>query len=79
MIYMTSPIGGAMHVYSEGDAVAAEKMGWVRSVEPTAADIIAAKTLKIKRGPGRPRKVDTDDVQRTGFERDAGHSGHAGR
>ena len=36
MIYMVHPQHGAMHVYDEGQAVANEKNGWVRTQEPSA-------------------------------------------
>lgn len=70
MIYMTHPQHGAMHVYSEAEAVANEKNGWVREVKtapvtpiseqlPAAAPIatdVAPIALTTKRGPGRPKK-----------------------
>lgn len=33
MIYLTHPLHGAKHAYSEPEAVADEKNGWVRQIE----------------------------------------------
>lgn len=66
MIYLTHPDHGAHHVYSEGEAIEAEKRGWSRAkwppepgkkVEAPAAAPAAseAPAVPVKK-PGRPKK-----------------------
>lgn len=43
LIRMTNPKHGAMHVYSESDALAHEKLGWVRDVEAKPAPVQPAQ------------------------------------
>lgn len=66
LIYVKHPLHGAMHVYSELEAVWHESIGWVRHPWPPLPEPDEARIEVKKRGPGRPRKVDEttpdDDV-----------------
>lgn len=54
LIYMQHKEHGNHIVYSEDEAVANEKNGWVRSEFPTAKK--AVEQVETRRGPGRPKK-----------------------
>ena len=41
-IYMTNPMHGAMHVYSESEALANEKNGWVRAQWPPPPKVVVS-------------------------------------
>lgn len=55
IVYMKHPLHGAMHVYSEQEAVWHESIGWVRHPWPPEPEPEEEQAV-VKRGPGRPRK-----------------------
>lgn len=60
MYYMTHPVHGAMHVYSEQEVEANKVNGWklVNQDEPPESlpEPVFATPPPPRRGPGRPRK-----------------------
>ena len=62
MIYMTHPQHGAMHVYSEPEAVANEKNGWVRSNEQK--EKIELVEPAVNSAPNQPILPDSPELLR---------------
>jgi len=50
-IYLTNPVHGARHAYSETEAQQNEKNGWVRVPEPTAEEIAALRGYNTSAEP----------------------------
>jgi len=63
MIYMTHPLHGAMHVYSEGEAVQNESRGWTRSEWPPKLTVEQVgtndptETAPVRKKPGPKPKA----------------------
>ena len=55
MIYMTHPLHGAMHVYTDVEVALNEKNGWVRAEEPVAKPALAENVEPIRKTLGVPK------------------------